>query len=87
MKNIINLLSSAWIWFWYSEKTRIFFVLIPGHFIISIPLMLYFDMPEKFFNDALVSSYIIILIFASIDNDFSKLRKIGLDEHRKKINT
>ncbi len=76
-----------WIWFWYNTTTRILFVLIPGHFIFSVPLMFYLNVQPELFKDILIFSYIFVITIAIIDNDFSKLRKIGLDEYRKKLNT
>lgn len=83
---MISKIHYLWIWLWYNDITRILFVLLPGHFIFSIPLMLYFEVPANYFSDGLVASYVVILLIAMLDNDYSNLRKIGLDEYRKKLN-
>ncbi len=84
---MISKLNYFWIWFWYNTTTRFLFVLLPGHFIFSVPLMFYLNIQPELFKDILVFSYLLLIIIAIIYNDFSNLRKIGLDENRKKLNT
>jgi len=78
-------MKKAWIWFWYNQWTRIFVVLIPTYFVILIPLLKLLGVPEETFNKYLGLIYMGIFWWAVFDNDFSKLRHIGLDEHRRPL--
>lgn len=82
---MLKKLHFAWIWFWYNDITRISCVLLPLHFIFFIPFYLWIGVPDKSMPDALGVTYIIILMVAMFDNDYSNLRKIGLDEYRCKL--
>jgi len=83
----IGKLHAAWIWFWYNDMTRTFFVVIPTHYLIIVPVLLWSGMDVKSIGDILWPIYGLILAWAFIDNDYSNLRKIGLNEYRKKLNT
>lgn len=89
MKYKISKLEYAWIWFWYNDITRIFFVVIPSYFIIIIPLILWIfpDISEESFKTTLIFTYMVVLLFAFNFNDYTNLNKIGLTTNRTKINT
>jgi hypothetical protein len=84
-KTFFTKLHHFWIWFWYSDITRIFIVLIPSYFVFVIPLLLWFEIPTSYFASILSFTYLFVFLIAMLDNNYSNLRKIGLDEYRKKL--
>lgn len=77
-----NRLKKAWIWLWYNDITRLsLFLGIPVLFIILKSL---FKMDESF-DSIFFIGYLSIFIWAIIDNDYSNLRRIGMDEYRRKL--
>ncbi|MDD5151925.1 MAG: hypothetical protein PHC28_15845 [Flavobacterium sp.] len=66
-----------WIWFWYNDYTRIFWVLLPIPSIIIITLLMYIGLPGQYAADLLITTYLGLLIWGIYDNDFSKLERIG----------
>lgn len=81
----IGKLHAAWIWFWYNDMTRMFLVVMPTHYAFIVPLLLWSGMDVKSIGDILWPIYGMILFWAFIDNDYSNLRKIGLNEYRQKL--
>jgi len=81
----ITKIKKYWIWFWYNEWTRIFIVMIPSYFIFLIPLLMWLDINEKIFRLILCITYVFIFCWAILDNDFSNLRKIDMDEYRRPL--
>lgn len=79
-----NRLKRAWIWIWYNDVTRICVLMglpvIPLIFVIAIV----FGHGEYLRILALVA-YGVLVGWAMIDNDYSNLRRIGMNEYRKKI--
>lgn len=75
----------CWIWFWYNEWTRIFFVMIPSYFIILIPILICLGLKEEDIRFVLCIAYIGVFFWGVVDNDFSNLRKIGMDENRRSL--
>lgn len=78
-------LEKIWILFWYNDITRLFLVLIPTYFIILVPLLKLFNFSDELLGRILLLTYIFILMLAGHFNDYSNLRKIGLDEYRKPL--
>ena len=79
-----NKFKRAWIWFWYNDVTRWGTVLgIPSIFMVVVVYGL-FGWGEYLLCIAVIS-YIIFLAWAIIDNNYSNLRRIGMDEYRNKI--
>lgn len=78
-------LHRTWIWFWYSDITRMFFVLLPGHFLVTIPILLWLHVDDTVAKNILTGTYLLVFFWALFDNDFENLRKIGLDPYRKPI--
>ena len=74
-----------WIWFWYNDITRLCFVMFPLYFIILIPLLIWMGISEEAFKKILSIVYLSVWAWALVDNDYSNLRKIGLDENRKPL--
>lgn len=75
----------AWIWFWYSDTTRILLVLLGGHLLVTGPLLYLIGVPESIFSKALGAVYLFGFLLAGLDNDYSNLRRIGLNEYRKPL--
>lgn len=81
----IGKLHAAWIWFWYNDMTRMFLVVMPTHYAFIVPLLLWSGMDVESIGGVLWPIYGLILFWAFIDNDYSNLRKIGLNEYRQKL--
>lgn len=85
MTKKISTIKKWWIWFWYNDLTRFLFVMFPLYFIILIPLLIWAGVSEDLFRIILTMIYVSVWAWAIIDNDYSNLRKIGLDEYRKPL--
>mgnify|MGYP001250052153 CR=1 FL=1 len=83
--NEINPLKRAWIWFWYNDVVRFLVILIPTYFVVVIPLLFFVGVPPKYMGNTLSLIYMIGCVWAMLDNDYSNLRRIGLDEYRKPL--
>jgi len=83
-KTETNKFKRAWILLWYNDITR--FSILLGIPVIPILIFCYllFGSGEYLRSVAMIS-YIAFFIWAMIDNDYSNLRKIGLDEYRNKL--
>jgi len=69
-----NRYKRAWIWIWYNDITRLcIFTGIP-----FIPLII-------FAPKSLGYVYVLFLAWMWFDNDYSNLRRIGMDEYRNKL--
>lgn len=79
-----NKFKRAWIWLWYNDKTRLCVLLgLPTLLIIFILLVVFGDRDwVRFF--AMVH-YVGMIYWMLLDNDYSNLRRIGLNEYRKKL--
>lgn len=66
----------AWLRFWFNDYTRMIGVMMGGHLIITGPLIFvilsHFDALEHF-RTVVAFLYSFILIWAILDNDYSKL--------------
>jgi hypothetical protein len=80
-----NKFKRAWIWLWYNDVFRIFGVVLGGHLLISIPLLKILGVNGHFIKDFALYSYVAILMLAFMLNDYSNLRRIGLDEYRRPL--
>jgi len=79
-----NKFKRAWIWFWYNNFTRICIVM--GLPVLPVVVITYFifGTTNNLRTVALVT-YSIFLVWALIDNDYSNLRRIGMNEYRRKL--
>lgn len=76
----------AWIWLWYNVTFRIVFVLIPGHFLLTLPLLRYLGVEGEHLKDFAQFSYAAFFIWGMYDNNFDRnLRRIGLDYNHMKL--
>jgi len=83
MTKKISKIKRWWIWFWYNDITRFLFVMFPFYFVVLIPLLIWIGVPKEIIKNILIVIYITVWCWAIIDNDYSNLRKIGLDEYRR----
>jgi len=74
-----------WIRFWYNDITRFIGVLCGGHLLLWVPVLKLLNFPAAHLSQAVVFGYIAILLWACIDNDYTKLRSIGRDEYGRKL--
>jgi len=90
-----NRFKRAWIWFWYNDITRLFLLLIPTHLLFTLLPVLYLlhlvlgisHMSADTFRIFLFIFWGGPLLWAMVDNDYSNLRRIGLNEYREKLKT
>lgn len=74
----------CWIWFWYNDITRL--CIIVGLPVIPIVFITaYFFGWGEYLRTVAACSYIFFFGWALMDNDYSNLRKIGLDEYCKPL--
>jgi len=79
-----NRLKRAWIWVWYNDITRICVLL--GLPVIPVVLLTAMIVgPGEYLRTVAWITYILFFGWALIDNDYSNLRRIGMNEYRKKI--
>ena len=80
----INNLEHAWIWIWYNDVTRVFVLLglpvVPIVLIVSVMFG-----PGEYLRTVALVTYMLFFVWMVIDNDYSKLRRIGMNEYRKKL--
>lgn len=66
----------AWIRFWFNDYTRVIGVLLGGHLLVTGPwifvILSHFDVLEHF-RTVVAFLYSFILIWAMLDNDYTKL--------------
>lgn len=79
-----NKFKRAWIWVWYSETTRILVLTGLPALLITMAMGATFGSGE-YLRVIAGFSYAFLFGWGVIDNDFSNLRRIGLDEYRNKI--
>ena len=79
-----NKFKRAWIWLWYNETTRIL-VLIGLPILPLIMVVGTIFGPGEYLRGVAGFSYVFLFGWGMLDNDFSNLRRIGLDEYRNKI--
>jgi len=73
-----------WILFWYNDITRFCIILGIPSAMLCIFIGYLFGAGE-YLRDIALWSYCLLFAWALIDNDYSNLRKVGLDEYRKPI--
>ena len=81
-----NRLKRLWISFWYRDLTRFVMVLIPGHYLITLPLAFKLGVEGDALRAFATFSYLGVLVWAVGDNDYSyNLGRIGLDACHKPL--
>ncbi len=76
----------AWIWFWYNDVTRLLGVMFGLHLVVVLPVLMALGLQGENLRHGVVGAYVFVLAWAFLDNDYSQLRRIGLDEYRKPLN-
>jgi len=72
-----------WIWFWYCDVTRLLIPLCGLHLVAVIPLMAFLGIDGEDRRTGAMVAYVLVLCWAMLDNDYSKLYRIGRDiDHR-----
>ena len=79
-----NKLKITWIWLWYNDVTRILVIFgFPSIIAVAIGRLLSVDADHL--QKIALAVYVFVFFWASVDNDYSNLRRIGLNEYRNKI--
>jgi len=79
-----NKIKHFWIWFWYNDTTRL--CVLFGAYLPLIAIFLYrAGLDAEAIKRTIIFIYLAVIVWAIVDNDYSKLRHIGLDEHRRKL--
>ena len=74
----------AWIWLWYNDITRLCVLLGLPVIPVIVVVATVFGLGE-YLRTVAVISYVLFFGWALLDNDYSNLRRIGMNEYRKKI--
>lgn len=86
VKQIQNPFKRVCIKIWYSEWFRFAFILCPLWLVVSVLiLMLVFPTASEFIRTVFFIVYSSLLAAGIIKNDWSELRKIGLDEYHRPL--
>ena len=73
----------AWIWIWYNDATRLLFIFFGGNLLLTIPLLfLWSGLDAETIRGVAAAQYAMFFGWGILDNDYSNLRKIGMDEFR-----
>lgn len=79
-----NRLKRAWIWIWYNDITRLCVLLGLPVIPVVVGIAAIFG-PGEYLRLISGFTYVAFFGWALLDNDYSNLRRIGLDERRRKI--
>ena len=81
-----NRLKRAFIWIWYSGKFRVIFILFNFWWLLPLMLWLYsLGLDIQAVKCIAFLLHMSLFMMGCIFNDFSNLRKIGLDEYRNSL--
>lgn len=79
-----NKFKRAWIWLWYNDITRLCVLFgLPVIPVILITILIFGT--GEYLRTVSGVTYILFFGWALFDNDYSNLRRIGMNEYRKKI--
>lgn len=73
-----------WIWFWYNDVTR-FAVLLGVPVLPILAVLAYCGVEGEARRTWCLMTYFSFTCWMMLDNDYSQLRRIGLDETRKPL--
>ena len=85
IKQIQNPIHRLAVRVWYSDLFRYFFVMLPLWWFPVVAILVNYDVDQKFVIALFVSEYLLVATAAMAFNDYSNLRRIGLDEYHQKI--
>lgn len=74
-----NKLKRAWIRFWYNDITRLLFVLLPGHYLFTLPILVYFGVDGEIIKSFAMFSYVLVFCAGMCFSDYTNLHRIGRD--------
>jgi hypothetical protein len=80
-----NRFKRAWIWFWYSNATRLLLVLLPTYFVVLLPALAQLGLDVDQQRAIATITYLALLSWAIKDNDYTQLERIGLDVNRRPL--
>jgi len=86
-QTVFRKLNYIFIWTWYNDWFRLFVIMTPTYMVFLIPFCLWIGVPNEYMKNVLFSVYLIGLGLAFVYNDYSNLRKIGMDENRNTLKT
>ncbi len=74
----------AWIWFWYNDITRLFLIGgVPA--LLAAVVLAWLGVSGEALKNGVITTYLGVFVWALLDNDYSQLRRIGLDEYRRPL--
>jgi hypothetical protein len=79
-----NRIKRAWIWLWYNDITRLA-VLVGLPIIPVVAISAAMFGVGNYLRVVAAVTYVMFVAWAILDNDYSNLRRIGMDEYRKKL--
>jgi len=79
-----NKYKRVWIWFWYNDITRICILLGVPLIPVAVALMM-LGVHHETIRAVLACVYVLLFAWMLVDNDYSNLRRIGMDEYRRKL--
>ncbi len=85
MKEETNKLKRKWIWIWYNDTTRLLTMLGIPTLLLAFVCASLFGVGE-YISGVCATHYVAMFGWMLIDNDYSNLRRIGMNEYREKIN-
>lgn len=83
-KQETNKFKRLWIWLWYNDITRL-------SIMIGLPLIpmaiicIFLFGGGEYLRYLLLTMYTFLICWMLIDNDYSNLRRIGMNEYRERI--
>lgn len=85
VKQVQNPLHRLFIRVWYSDWFRLIFILIPIWLIPVSIIMILCNVDPDICTGICIVLYITVFMLGLTFNDYSNLRRIGLDEYHRKI--
>ena len=79
-----NRIKRAWIWLWYNDITRLA-VLVGLPIIPVVAISAAMFGVGGYLRVVAAVTYVMLVAWGILDNDYSNLRRIGMDEYRKKL--
>lgn len=74
----------AWIWFWYNDVTRLAVLLgVPA--VLAAVVLAWLGVDGEARKSGVLATYVVGLIWALLDNDYSQLNRIGLSVYRRPL--
>jgi hypothetical protein len=83
--NKVGKFEYCWIWLWYNDYFRLLVILVPSYLFILIPFLKWIGIPVEYLDEIAVFTYLTVFVLGLTFNDYSQLRKIGMDAYRRKL--